>query len=347
MMEANQAVTQPVRTPLQHGKHRAGDFANTLPADATAADHLVVRVAVVQSDASARQAREATLVHPGRAEVYVTDREGRLCGVLPVSSFIGLADDAAIDPYVKPPPGSISASQDQEEVALTAIRLKTNALPVHDDAGRFLGVVEAFDLLRVLHHEHVEDLDRLSGVMRQTEHAVHALEEPPSRQTRERLPWLLVGLAGSVLATFVTVLFEDSLRRHLAVAFFVPAIVYLADAIGTQTEAIVVRGLAYRHRPVRALLLDELCTGLFLGLILALPVLPLVWWVFGSRELALAVATALVTASTLATALGLAFPVLLTKFGKDPALGSGPLATVVQDVMSLLAYFVAVRVFLG
>ena len=68
---------------------------------------------------------------------------------------------------------------------------------------------EAFDLLRVLYHEHVEDLDRLSGVMRQTEHAVHALEDPPSRQARDRLPWLLVGLAGSALATWVTALFED------------------------------------------------------------------------------------------------------------------------------------------
>lgn len=319
---------------------------HTLPADATAADHLVVRVAVVGIAATIQDARQAACAYPGRAHVYVTDREGRLRGLLSCALLASLPERDGVLNHLEAPPASVSATLDQEHVALTAIEFKVNALPVHGARGEFLGVVEGFDLLRVLHHEHVEDLDRLSGVMRQTEHAVHALEEPPSRQARDRLPWLLVGFAGSALATWVTALFEDTLERHLAVAFFVPAIVYLADAIGTQTEAIAVRGLSFRHRRLRALLFDELCTGLLLGITLALPVLPLVQWFFGDAQLALAVATAIVVASTFATALGLGFPVLLARFGKDPALGSGPLATVIQDVASLLVYFAAVRAFM-
>jgi magnesium transporter len=318
-----------------------------LPADATAADHLVVHVAVVGTDATVEEARAAALAHPGRANLYVTDDEGRLRGCVPLATLIGLQAHEPVTRYLEPTVGTVTAHQDQEAVALAAIKLKTNALPVTDSDGRFLGIVEAFDLLRVLHHEHVEDLDRLSGVMRQTQHAVHAFDESPARRARERLPWLLVGLLGSALATWVTAMFEDSLRRYVAVAFFVPAIVYLADAIGTQTEAIVVRGLSFQHKGLGVLLLDELRTGLLLGLALAAPVFPLIWWIFEDRQLAAAVTFALVVASTLATALGMGFPFLLSRLGKDPALGSGPLATVVQDVTSLLAYFGAVRIFLG
>jgi magnesium transporter len=70
---------------------------------------------------------------------------------------------------------------------------------------------------------------------------------------RDRLPWLLVGLMGSVLATFVMTRFEHTLQSQVVIAFFVPGLVYLADAIGTQTEAIAVRGLSLSHAPPRHL----------------------------------------------------------------------------------------------
>jgi magnesium transporter len=133
----------------------------------------------------------------------------------------------------------------------------------------------------------------------------------------------------------------------VAVAFFMPGIVYLADAIGTQTEAVTVRGLSFRQGRGGAMFADEMRTGFWLGLALALPVFPAVWLLLGDHRLAAAVALAIVSAGTVATALGFAFPFVLSRLGKDPALGSGPLATVVQDVLSLIAYFGAVRLFLG
>lgn len=71
---------------------------------------------------------------------------------------------------------------------------------------------------------------------------------------RHRLPWLLVGLAGSALATAAMAGFESTFSRQLAVAFFVPGIVYLADAIGTQSEAIAVRGLSLTRAGIGHLL---------------------------------------------------------------------------------------------
>jgi magnesium transporter len=126
----------------------------------------------------------------------------------------------------------------------------------------------------------------------------------------------------------------------VAIAFFVPAIVYLADAIGTQTEAAAVRGLSLVHEPLPRLVWGELRTGVMMGLVLAALALPAVWLVFGDGRLGLAVAGALLAAGAMATTVGLLLPWALARAGKDPAYGSGPLATVIQDVLSILIYLV-------
>jgi magnesium transporter len=137
--------------------------------------------------------------------------------------------------------------------------------------------------------------------------------------------------------------FEHLLKARLAVAFFIPGIVYLADAIGTQTEAIAVRGLSLSRASLRDLLTGELRTGLLIGTVLGALSFPAVFLAFGDGWLALAVALALLTAGTTATTIGLLFPWVLAYAGKDPALGSGPVATIIQDVLSLLIYFMLVR----
>lgn len=169
-----------------------------------------------------------------------------------------------------------------------------------------------------------------------------ALEAPAIRRARDRLPWLLVGLLGSMLATFVVSRFEQALAARVAIAFFVPGLVYLADAIGTQTEAVAVRGLSFSNAPLRVLLAGELKAGLLIGLILGVLVLPAVWVVFSDLRLAVAVAFALFAAGGVATSIGLFLPWLLSQAGHDPAFGSGPVATIIQDVLSLLIYFTVI-----
>ncbi len=319
---------------------------HTRHADATAADHLVAQVPVVASTASAAVARAAALEHPSEGVLYALDTERRLIGVLPVTTLLALSDTDTIAPHLEAPPPTVTAQTDQEDVALLALRYTLSAVPVNDDSGRFLGAVPASALLRIMHHEHVEDFDRLSGVLRQKEHVAHALDAPASRRLAERLPWLLVGLAGSALATWVVKSFEASLERSVAVAFFIPGIVYLADAIGTQTEAVAVRSLSFRQPRAWRTFFSELRTGFLLGLALAAPVLPAIGYLFGDFRLALAVSVALLCAGTIATTIGFSIPLLLARCNRDPALGSGPLATVVQDGLGLVAYFCAVRLLL-
>jgi magnesium transporter len=234
---------------------------------------------------------------------------------------------------------------DQEHAASLALHHGVDALPVVDAQGRPLGVMPSQALLQVLRREHVEDLHRLAGIKREAAQARHAIEDPPLRRARHRLPWLLVGLAGSALATAAMAAFESTLSTTIAVAFFVPGIVYLADAIGTQTEAIAVRRLSLTHAGLAHLLGGELRTGMLLGAILGLVSFFPVWFAFGDVRLAAAVATAIFAAGTMAAGLGLLLPWWIARTGRDPAFGSGPLATVIQDVLSLLVYLGVVRAF--
>jgi magnesium transporter len=242
-------------------------------------------------------------------------------------------------------PASVDPDTDQEQVAALAHDHRLIAVPVVNAQGRFLGVVPPLALIDVLRREHDEDIRRLAGILGTTNHARTALELPPWRRVRNRLPWLLVGLAGSGVAAIIMAGFEALLAAQVAIAFFVPAIVYLADAIGTQTEAVAVRGLSLGHSPLSRALWGEVATGALLGLILGLLAVPLVMLLAGSLALALAVATAVLVAGLSAAGIGMLFPWLLSRAGLDPAYGSGPVATIIQDVLSLLVYFACVRLF--
>jgi magnesium transporter len=214
-----------------------------------------------------------------------------------------------------------------------------DALPVIDREGILAGVMPAQALLHVLRREHVEDLHRLAGIRRETAQARHAIEDPPLRRARHRLPWLLVGLAGGALATAAMAGFHGTIERTLATAFFVPALVYIADAIGTQSEAIAVRGLSLTRAGIGDMIVGELRTGMLMGGALGLVAYVPILLAFGDPRLAGAVATSIFVAGSLASAIGIGFPWALARRGLDPAYGSGPLATVIQDILTIIVYF--------
>jgi magnesium transporter len=278
--------------------------------------------------------------------VCVLDADDRLLGVVPIGEALRLPENDPIGPVAHADWPRVLPDVDQERVASVALHHSLNSIPVVDRSNRLLGVVPTDALLRILRGEHVEDLHRLAGIGRETQRAREAIEQPPLRRLRHRLPWLVIGLVGSMIATFVMSRFEQALASKVAIAYFVPGLVYLADAIGTQTEAIAVRGLSLSHARIGKLVGGELRTGLMIGLTLGALTFPAVWLVFGEWRLAAAVATALVFAGGVATTIGLVLPWLLARLGTDPAYGSGPLATIIQDVLSLLIYFAIVSLVL-
>ncbi len=320
----------------------------------TAAGHRVLQVlqASPHELAGALRERLASGAQVDSAEaVYLLDSKRRLVGLVTLARLLQARADQALSDIALAPVPTVRLGTDQEHIASLAIQHGLTSMPVVDRDGRFAGVVPPLALLEVLRREHVEDLHRLAGIgpeeMRARDmRAREAVEAPPTRRARDRLPWLLVGLVGSMLATLIVASFEATLQARVAIAFFVPGIVYLADAVGTQSEAIAVRGLSLSRLPLARLLAGELRTGLLIGVTLALLALGPVWWWFGDAHLALAVAVALLAASACATTIGFALPWLLARTGRDPAFGSGPIATIIQDVLSLLIYFWTVQALL-
>jgi magnesium transporter len=133
--------------------------------------------------------------------------------------------------------------------------------------------------------------------------------------------------------------FESLLAANIAIAFFVPAIVYIADAVGTQAEAVAVRGISLTEGLSRPVLSGEFGTGVLIGGAFALLSFPAIWIAFGNIGLAATVALTLIAAASVATSIGVVLPWIFARLGYDPAYGSGPVATVIQDVVSLVIYF--------
>ena len=123
----------------------------------------------------------------------------------------------------------------------------------------------------------------------------------------------------------------------MLLAFFIPAVVYMADAVGTQTEALIIRGLS-AGVAVREVARRELLTGLVIGVAIGAVFLPFALLGWGDGRVALAVGLALVASCSIATAVAMALPWAFQRLGADPAFGSGPLATVIQDLLSISVY---------
>jgi magnesium transporter len=279
-------------------------------------------------------ARRYQIVDP----VVMVDREGRYLGVAALGKVLAADKNAQMSTLVDPDWPSVGADTDQERAVGRATAAGVSVLPVVDHR-RLVGCIGPVTMLEILTHEHHEDVHRLVGIMKQQSGARHALEDPPLRRVAGRLPWLLVGLVLSTAGTGLMAAFENELVAHVQIAFFIPALVYLTDAIGTQTEAIAVRGLSFRSSPLWQALGGEIATGAIIGTVLGGLAFLGVWLIFGQTALAAGVAVSLLVAGTIASSVGLLLPWLLASAGVDPAFGSGPVATVLQDVLTILVYF--------
>ena len=133
---------------------------------------------------------------------------------------------------------------------------------------------------------------RLGGFLAGSESARTSSLEPVRLRVWHRLPWLLLGLAGAILAATIVGGFEEQLSENLLLAFFIPGVIYMADAVGTQTETLVIRGLSVGVG-IRGIVRRELVTGLIVGVILAaaFTVVGLLAW--DDADVILAVALAL------------------------------------------------------
>jgi magnesium transporter len=305
----------------------------------TAGEHVLTRVPNASPTSGIEEIRRSLLEDRYDSLTHVAILDGaKLVGVLTIENLFSAPKGSVAAEVMDPDPPVVAPDTDQEIAAWQAIRHGESALTVVGEEGNFLGFVPPHRLLAVLLWEHEEDMDRLGGFIRGASEARGASQEPAGRRFRHRVPWLLVGLVGALLSADLVGAFEEQLKDAVVLAFFIPGIVYLADAVGTQTETVVIRGLSVGVS-LRQMARPELLSGLLTGLALSSVFFPVALWRWGDGEVAIVVSLSLLAACSVATLIAMALPWAIRRLGKDPAFGSGPLATVIQDLLSILIYF--------
>ena len=273
-------------------------------------------------------------------DVVVLDG-GLVVGILPVERLLEAPASVSVGELMTPDPVTIAPDADEVLAARRLIGRHESSLVVVDRAGQFRGLVPPSRMLPVLLAAHESDLARLGGYLAGTRQARGAAEESVGRRLWHRLPWLLVGLLGAMGAAVLVGAFEERLEANVLIAFFVPAVVYMADAVGTQTETVLIRALA-AGVSTRSIFARELVTGLVMGVVVGGVFFAFAAVGWGDEQVALAVAIALLASCSIATLVAMALPAAFHRFGRDPAFGSGPLATVLQDLLSIAVYLAAV-----
>lgn len=164
---------------------------------------------------------------------------------------------------------------------------------------------------------------------------------PLKRLFRMRLPSLLIGLVLGLFLSLITSGFEKVLLENVRIAFFIPLVVYMAAAVGAQTQSIYVRDLAEGRASFHKYLIKETFLGIFLGLVMCSLTFVAIMSIFNSMELASAVSLGMFLAVAVAPLIALLVTKLLQIEHTDPAVGAGPIATVIQDTVSVVVYGIA------
>ncbi|MHB8841449.1 MAG: CBS domain-containing protein [Candidatus Aquicultor sp.] len=201
--------------------------------------------------------------------IYVLDNNQKPVGMATIEKLYAASPTDTMSEIMRTDIKMVTPYVDQEEVVITSIANNLDAVPVVDSEGKFIGAIDHDSILAILHYENVEDYLHLSGI-----HAVPPIVDIVKARTSElvrlRIPWLILGLIGGMFAPIVVDFFEQTLQKELALAFFIPAIVYMSDAVGTQTETIFIRSLSLEAFSVRKYVLREALIGLSLASILSI-----------------------------------------------------------------------------
>jgi magnesium transporter len=258
-------------------------------------------------------------------------------GVFSIHELMSEKATAVVERFMTKEVAFVHALTDKEHVAQLALAQSIKAVPVVDADGRFMGVVTADVVLQILNDDHANYLFKVTGIHRKKN--THVSELTLFEQVRTRTPWLILGLFGGLAGAAIINYFESSLSEALFVAAFIPAIVYIADAVGNQSEMLVVRALGReRNFSITHYLSRELRIGLLISFLLGALMFALSFVWLKDTALSTTLGAAIVATTMFSISFTVTLPWVLKRLGFDPAVASGPLATVVCDVSSVTIY---------
>ncbi|MBQ0909201.1 magnesium transporter [Flavobacterium sp. F-328] len=287
------------------------------------------------------QAENISRVH----SIYVVDDEDRLKGRLSLKDLLTTSSRTPInDVYIRKL-NSVKVDTEDVEVARIMQKYDLEAIPVVDELGRLVGRITIDDIVDVIKDEADEDYQLAAGISQDVE-----ADDSIYEHTKARLPWLVLALLGGFVSVKVLGLFEGAMLQHGNLFFFTPLIAAMAGNVGVQSSAIIVQGLANNtlSGSVFNRLIKEVSLSLLNGVILATILFVGSHFLLNVEMIiGIIVTTALIAVIIIASLIGTAIPLLLDKFGIDPALATGPFITTSNDICGILIYFSIARLILG
>lgn len=287
------------------------------------------------------QAENISRVH----SIYVIDDENRLKGRLSLKDLLTTSAKTYISEVYIRKLNSVKVDTEDVEVARIMQKYDLEAIPVIDELGRLVGRITIDDILDVIKDEADKDYQLAAGISQDVEADDSILE-----LTKARLPWLVLALLGGFITVRVLGLFEGAMLNHGNLFFFTPLIAAMAGNVGVQSSAIIVQGLANNTLSGSLFnrLVKEVSLSLFNGLILAIILFLGSHYILNVEFIiGVIVTTALVSVIVIASLIGTFVPLLLDKFGIDPALATGPFITTSNDICGILIYFSIAKLILG
>lgn len=269
--------------------------------------------------------------------IYVVDENNVLKGRLPLKKLLTANVHSKMSEILIEDLEGVKTDTSQEEVAQIMDKYDLVALPVVDTLNRLVGRITIDDVVDVIREEADKDYQMASGISEDVEYS-----DSIWQLMRARLPWLIIGVGGSMLSAVVIGGYEQAIMTIPALAFFIPMITATGGNVGVQSSAIIVQGLANNTLKTDGLigkLWKELQQGLLSGVIISLLALFFSLLVFNDLNLGITISSALLLVILFASVTGTLIPLTLERMGIDPALATGPFITTMNDITGLFIYF--------
>jgi magnesium transporter len=273
--------------------------------------------------------------------IYVVDETRKLAGILSIKDLYRHTHTTKVSTVAKKDSiVTVKATTDQERVAYLALQHNIKAIPVVDHEHHFLGVIPSDTILTILYKETHEDLLRLSGVHHHKSMFDNVLTLSLWDSFKHRIPWLFVGLLGGLLAAKFIQLFEGTLEQNLVLTAFVPLVVYMSSAVGTQMGGFMIRDLAIVHQlPFAKYFYRQFLITLAMALCFSVLLFVVTSLFYGSVVLSVVLGVSLFVSIISSIFTGLVIPEFFSLLKMDPANASGPIATIIQDLLTIVIYF--------
>ena len=269
--------------------------------------------------------------------VYVVDNKDKFLGRVSLKRIILADDKVKIGDLYDSDIISVETSMDEVEVATIMEKYDLEAVPVLNARGKLVGRITIDDIVDVIKELADEERQIMAGISADVEE-----DDTVWKLSKARLPWLTIGMVGGLLGAQFMGLFKGDIAIIPALAFFIPLITATGGNVGIQSSSIVVQSLAnpnvFAERLWRRMV-KVLFVAVVNGVILALMVFGAVILVNRDQSLAFTVSAALFSVVLLASLMGTITPLVLDKFGINPALASGPFITTTNDLLGLAVYF--------